>query len=425
MVTVLAELAARRRPSLAAFAGRLVRGSIPSEATRRLTLVRSLDNALERMILRREPFFVAGARRIGGPKSRQVLIATHDLSASGGPRIVAELTMALVRADYDVVVVSPKEGPLLRPLLALGAAVVVDPDALSTNSETVRSLARASDVAFCNTIVTRGVVCASYSILPTFWYIHEVSLVDELLRADDGIAAELRLPYEVWCGSEQAAMRVRGQRGDVRVVPYGLDTIVPASRPTHATGRKGMIRISVFGSIESRKGQDLAVDAVRCLPATALADLHLTFYGRTLDQGLEDSLRARSRDLPITFGGELGPGAYRRAMLRSDIVLVPSRDDTLPLVSLDALGAKRILACTPTTGTGAYLENGVDGFVAAAATGDAIAAMLTRVIERRGDWAAIGGRGAALFARTFSKDRFAEVVVSSATRAIADRRNIG
>jgi glycosyltransferase involved in cell wall biosynthesis len=103
------------------------------------------------------------------------------------------------------------------------------------------------------------------------------------------------------------------------------------------------------------------------------------------------------------------PG-YRAAMLACDAVCVPSRDDTLPLVSLDALGAGRVLMCTATTGTAAYLADGTSGFVAAAPDADAIAAMLARAVADRARWEEIAADGRAVFDRAFGQAPFLAIL---------------
>ena len=281
----------------------------------------------------------------------------------------------------------------------------------------MRRLATAADAIVCNTIVSRDAVRIVHGLAPVLWYLHEVSLIEAMLAQGPSLPDDLALATELWCGSELSAQLVRDHRPDTKVVPYGL---APLMRQPHddVPSDASHIRIGVFGSIEARKGQDLATAAIGLLPVHEQGLVSLVFYGRTLDARLRGEIERMSVGLPVRMGGELDADAYRQAMLACDVVLVPSRDDTLPLVSLDALGAGRILACTRTTGTAAYLQDGVNGFVAEAADAASIAAMLSRLLSRRDDWASIGEAGQRVFAAAFSRVEFATKTLSFTDRSL-------
>ncbi len=361
--------------------------------------------------------FYPGTRNVDGD-ARTIVLVSHDLSASGAPKIVLEIAEILLAAGYQVIVAAPGEGVLRDQFVALGASVVIAGNILDPTSAILRLLAELGDVAICNTVVTAGAVRGLGSVIPTFWYLHEVTLLADMLALDNDLAAIFAVPHEIWSGSELTAELVRPFRADVEVVPYGLTPLVEdvvAIEPT------GPARIGIFGSLEGRKGQDLAVEAVNLLAPSVRDSLHLSLYGRVLDKTLAAGIADRLRDLPMVCqAGELDTKSYVAAMLGCDAVLVPSRSDTLPLVSLDALGAGRLLLCTHTTGTSAYLIDGVSGFVCAPDAAS-IAAMLTRALAVRPSWSAIGGEGRLVFEESFSKPSFTRGLESAITTALRSR----
>lgn len=367
------------------------------------------------------PFSVSDAGPPWTPGRRRALLVTHDLSASGGPRLLAEIASILSDAGWRVTVLSPEDGPARGEFTRRNAAVVVDPTVLSSDSPLLTRLARRSEFALCNTVVTADAVRALSALVPTLWYLHEVSLLEDMIDRDAGAGAgavgALRAAERVFAGSELSASIARRHRPDVRVLPYGVDPI-PTPPGSAAEGASPAVRLAVFGSVEPRKGQDLAVGALAALDDAERDSVRLSLFGRVLDRPFADGVRAVSGFLPeVAWGGELDAEAYRAAMIATDAVLVSSRDDTLPLVSLDALGAGKVLMCTPTTGTSAWLRDGENGFVAEAATADAIAAMLARALARRADWPTIAREGRVLFADAFSKDAFAARILAEADAA--------
>ena len=103
--------------------------------------------------------------------------------------------------------------------------------------------------------------------------------------------------------------------------------------------------------------------------------------------------------LEIEIGPELDYEACQRALLAADIVLCPSRDDTLPITSLTALAAGKILVVSREVGTSAYIEDGVSGFVLRQNLPEEIAATLARIIAERARWPKIGEAARLVVAR--------------------------
>jgi glycosyltransferase involved in cell wall biosynthesis len=279
--------------------------------------------------------------------------------------------------------------------------------------------AEAFDLAICNTIVVWRVAEALAERVPTLMYIHEVSILEDILKAEVN-ARRLVSRLEIWCGSKLAADSLRLLQPAATVVPYGIESIAnkPLDQwPSKLPGEK--LQIGIFGSIEPRKGQDLAIAALETLPPKVSDLIHLRLYGEDTRSNYSSKL-FQSLSNVVTYHGLLEPEEYHRAIVSCDAVLVSSRDDTLPLVSLDALSCGRVLMCTSTTGTSLYLEHGLSGYVAKDATADAISAMLSEAVADRHNWPAVGARGREVFDQNFSKDRFQQIVVQMIERKAAE-----
>src|SRR6185295_4538356 len=158
---------------------------------------------------------------------------------------------------------------------------------------------------------------------------------------------------DVWVASVRGERYVRRYRKDAYSLECGLDEWRPAKSdvPRPPSGAEAPIVISVIGSYEPRKGQDLAVLSVRGLPAEIAGKCELRLFGRVLDSAFHAKVLSLARGAPnILVGGELTPDQCLDELQKSDIVLVPSRDDVLSLVALDALRAGKVLICSPAVG---------------------------------------------------------------------------
>lgn len=351
----------------------------------------------------------ATLRRFARAPAPRILLVTHDLSRSGAPLLVVEMARMLRAAGYAPLVLSPVDGPFALDLRQDGIELVIDPR-LGAGPGWLGPLARGSVGAICNTVETAPVVLALAPDVGVLWYLHEVSLLQDRID-DDNIRGALRAARTVWAGSPMCADIVRTQRADVAVVPYGV-TRIEGARPVAASGP---FTIGVFGSIEPRKGQDFVVDAAARLPA----DARLRLYGRVLAADFAAEVLDRAKQAPnVDYRGEVDLEGYRAALRDIDAVLVSSRDDTLPLVSIDALGAERMLLLLPSVGTSAWLTDGVDALIAREISADGIVDLVNRAIDTRASAAQMGSAAATTFDRAFSLDAFREKLLS-AVRALA------
>ncbi|WP_375396961.1 glycosyltransferase family 4 protein [uncultured Sphingomonas sp.] len=362
----------------------------------------------------------AGATR--RPDAKRMMLVSHDLSHSGAPILLLQVARILLAADWDVTLLSFAPGELSRSFLDLGVPVLIDRNAGPTLRENLAAIGAAVDGALCNTVATRSAVEAIAPDVPSIWYLHEVSLLEEMLSSDASLARAIALPRHLWAGSELSARLVRPFRPEIAVVPYGLEPIKGAGT-TQAAGGREHVRMAVFGSYEPRKGQDLLVQAFKTLPAEMRSRCRIDMFGRVLEQDYHARLVDDARDCPeIVLHDALTTDRYREEILASDAVIIPSRDDTLPLVSLDALGAGRVLMCTATTGTSAYLVPGKSGYVARDASARAIAAMLSEALAGQAGWPDVAAEGENVFRASFSTAAFADRLLGACDTMAADHR---
>jgi glycosyltransferase involved in cell wall biosynthesis len=147
-------------------------------------------------------------------------------------------------------------------------------------------------------------------------------------------------------------------------------------------------RLACVGRLfPKEKGQDLLLRVLarekwRTRPAA------VTFYGSGIQRtGLEEM--ARHLGLTnVTFAG------FVRDIdaIWSDhhALVLPSRCEGLPLVLVEAMLSGRVPIVTNTGGNSEVIEDGATGFLAAAASEDALDEAMERAWQRRGEWRAIG-----------------------------------
>ena len=342
----------------------------------------------------------------------EVLVVTHDLSASGAPMVVYYAVKHLLESGGFPVVASPVDGPMRAVFSSLGIPVIIDSLFLSRH-DSVRQLARNFDCVLASTVVNWPIV---YQLLedavPVMWYLHECELIPELAQRDPLVATALRQSRHVYAGSERAASFCRPFNRGVTILNYGVTDIYRPGRQPVSSG--GAVVFSVFGSLEPRKGQDILLKAVRLLGDRATGTAVFNVVGRTLDPGFEFMLRGLAEGLEsVTLRGALDHGQYLELMNESDVIVCPSRDDALPLVTLDALSLGKTLICSDTTGTSDFMTSGRDGVVVPSARPDALAEAMARLIDDPTLIIRMGAEGRHTYLRHFSEARFGERLVDA------------
>ena len=174
-----------------------------------------------------------------------------------------------------------------------------------------------------------------------------------------------------------------------------------------------MLKIVVMGTLEERKGQDLAIKAYAMLSTSVRAGASIDFYGRVLgrDRAYADRIIKAINDVPgLRYGDALEPGAAAVVIGAADAVLIPSRDEPLSLVAVEAMSAGKIVICSTACGISDHLTDGVTGYIADEATASVFAAAIERAAADRSRWTAIGEAARKVYHDQFSPEIFHRAV---------------
>jgi GT2 family glycosyltransferase len=346
--------------------------------------------------------------KLGG-SGLDVLILLHDLSNSGAPRVAFDMARTLVEADHFVVVMAPEDGFFRDRLVAIGVTVIVEPLLLAQH-ESLLHFARNFDRVIINTVVAWPAVLQLSRAVEVYWYIHEAQwIADEFEHRGDYVQALLEAK-EVWVVSKRAQCIIRKRRADVRIVETGV------ADPFEGCNFHGTIRepnspvvVAIIGSYEPRKGQDLAIDGIKLLPAAIRSHCVFNFFGRILDRPFHSTISHRARGMPeVRLFAELSHDECLNAMRNADVILCPSRDDSFSLVAMEALALGKVLLCTRTTGASDYIRHRSSGFVILENTPRSISAAIVRCLRMRAAWPEIARNGREIFLGHFGQEAFSE-----------------
>ncbi|MBN2565244.1 MAG: glycosyltransferase [Candidatus Eisenbacteria bacterium] len=170
-------------------------------------------------------------------------------------------------------------------------------------------------------------------------------------------------------------------------------------------------RVAVLvGRFAARKGHDCALSAL-AKARVDVPDLRMVFAG---DGELEQEIRDQAARLGLGDGVVFA--GFRRDVPRllaaSDLLLLPSEDECLPLVILEAMASRLPVIATDVGGISEAVEDGKTGVLISPADPDELSRALVDVLSDRERARAMGLAGRAKVEAEFSSDACASAVFS-------------
>jgi len=193
---------------------------------------------------------------------------------------------------------------------------------------------------------------------------------------------------------------VRPQR--VEIVING----VPQPAQPRAARPAGTLRRVLFlGNLSERKGVSDLLQAL-ARPGFDADRLETVLAGGGDVAGYQAKAAGLGLGGIVKFEGWCDQQKVARLMAQADVLVLPSYDEGLPLVILEALAHGVAVVCTPVGEIPAVLSDGVNACFVEPGDIDGIAAALQRLLREPGLLETLGRNGRALYERQFSLARF-------------------
>ena len=337
----------------------------------------------------------------------RVLLVSHETTLSGAPIQLVDLAICLKQRGWDPMVAAPEGGPIAEKLRAAEVKVVLEPQLLlDPGHSALRLLTRECEVVIANTIATwQAIQAAHLEKVPAIWYLHETlvgrRLIEQIseIRPSLALADALVVPtmstacvYEMWA------------RRRIDVVPYGIQ--VPDVSCVPRTSDQTVF--VTLGTYERRKGQDVLIEALGRLEPVLRARALFRLAGRNLDELFYESFRRRAAE----FHSEtevLGSKTHDEALALlagADVLICPSRDETMPIVILEAMSLGKAIITTDVGGIREWLRDGLNALVVPPENAPALAAAIERCIRDRELVRTLGAAAKRTYDGHFTIDRY-------------------
>ena len=247
---------------------------------------------------------------------------------------------------------------------------------------------------FANSGATVGMLAARFAGIPWSLTLHGISETD--YPAGLLLAAKIERAAFVACASyfmQAQEMRVVGRAhwAKMRIVRCGVDLRAfpaPETRPGDAVPR-----LICVGRLSPEKGYFGLLDALAGLAASAVG-FDLVIVG---DGPSGESIRAAAAELGlvdhIRFAGALSETETLAEIARSDILVLPSLMEGLPVVLVEAMALGRPVVASRVAGIPELVEDDESGYLFTPSDWDDLETRLRALLAARGEWARMGRAG--------------------------------
>ena len=335
---------------------------------------------------------------------KKVLFITHQLSRTGAPIVLLDVMKLYIERGFKVDVISMADGDLRSDIEELGISIGIQERFYPVKDAFRMVVEENYDEVWANTIVCYEAIYAlNGSTVPVNWWIHEGDRYFEYFKTVIPDMANLCNNVTMYAVSKRVKNVIKRRFGIVvkelpmMVADYGKEERTQSKR----------IKFILIGTISSIKGQDILVEAIKKMPKDYLEKSKFFFCGN--DAVADENILADVNELcenceNVTNLHMLARDEIMSTLKEMDVLLVPSRLDTMSTVAIEMMMTGGIVACSSNCGISDYIVDGQDGFVIPSCDSDRLCEKICWLIDNRDTFDKIGNSARKRYEMLFSKE---------------------
>ncbi len=344
--------------------------------------------------------------------SKSVILVSHELSLTGAPIVLFNLAILLKDKGYKVTLLSKKDGPLKYEYLNNEIDVYIK-EWFSAYDVAVAKWLHSFDIMVACTLVVGNVVkIVDGTQMPVLWWLHE----SEAVYKDSWSVInynKIGKNVSVYCGGMLPLQTYQKyfKTKNGKILLYGVPD---RNREKKRYALNEKMIFAVIALWQPRKGQDLFVKAIQKLDKDCRRQAEFWLVGGEADVNSEFSISTHemAKGIPeIKVISEVTHKELIEIYKKIDVLVVPSREDPMPVVVPESMMFYKTCIVSTGVGTSAFIEDKYNGLVCSP-NPVAIAKNIEWLIKNRHETIRIGKEGRKLYEEVFSQEAFEKNVLA-------------
>ena len=311
--------------------------------------------------------------------------------------------MIIENGDYPVIM-SPADGALRNEFLEMGCIVLID-ESMINGHWMFEHFARNFDLVIANTLgCAQAIKALSDSLPPVIWWVHEGEYAFKHFQSQ--LPPVIGKNIKIYASIDYVHKLLVKEHLPVEeeIYEYGVCDCCFTEK---AAVQSNSAVFAIVGSIERRKGQDIMLQAIERLPDHYKECAEFIFVGNILEYDIFEKIEHHMKKNPNIKYREVMPlNKIYELFQKSICVVVPSRDDPLPVVATEAMMLGKVCICSDHTGTASLLVDQVSGLTFRSEDVDKLSKLIMYVIDHPDKAISIGAAARKVYEQIFTYPNF-------------------
>jgi len=354
---------------------------------------------------------------VGHKRPKRIALLSHVMARNGAPLALLSVAKILKEDGYELDVYSVVPGPMEEEFKAMGIHVTVDP-MLHGRPLVDQIWYHSYDLIFVNTAVMAGCFVKRLDDTPVLWWLHESKSILKWCRLDEKFTSNLKHDRVYAFGVSEVARRdFKEMAPDFPVdgiLTLGVSDSYKRARRKRQQGEPFVFMMS--GTIEMRKGQDIFLEAIGLMSEEERRKCEFWLVGgrgQSTQKGYEERIRSLAVKYPEV---KLIDFQLHEKMLelygKIDVFVVPSREETLSIVAIEAMMMEVPCILSDGTGVASFVEDGISGFIFHTGHASDLSEKMMMAVRNAENVHVMGQKSRHVYEKNFHQNQFAKNVLS-------------
>lgn len=344
------------------------------------------------------------------PSKKNILILSTDMNFSGGTLVAIYAAKALKNAGYEVMLAAPMINlQLLVEIMNDGLCATIWESLPYIYEEDYEWLEK-YDAVIVNVFQMMNCAYEISKKKPVLWWIHEVhspwvTFYRETQHIFKDIASKEWMKKVNVVGVSNIAKEAFNffYPGIMHeIMPFGIPD---RYNPDYIEEKHDRLIFAVTAGYAEFKGQNVLVDAVKCLPEKEQQQIELWFIGprgenRKALEVVCDGLKN------VRFLGLLPHEAVVSKLPHIDVIVCPSLIESMSMSTIEGMMFRKICIVTNRTGIASYIDDGKNGFVCQIGDSLELAEKISWIINHKDELETIKNAARKTYEKFFSIENF-------------------